>query len=151
MLGKNEYDWKKLYETNGIICEYCGIKYDTIQEKNTHQIYYCLGRDLSLDASILKLRNNSVSKRLYSLTSNTSNFINLNNNSNLNDLNNFQATLPLVNTNQRDFLVSKNSERKAPSDNHYSNNLAKSLNSSRTSVKRVDDNIVKSNVSLYLY
>jgi hypothetical protein len=149
MFGTNEYDWKKLYETNGIICEYCGIKYDTIQEKNTHQIYYCLGRDLSLDASILKLRNSSVSKRFYSLTSNRSNLINLNNNNNSNQnvINHFQATLPLVNTNQRDFVVSKNSEHKVPNENNYNNNLAKSLGSSRTSVKRLDDIVVKSNVS----
>jgi hypothetical protein len=39
-------------------CEYCGLKYKTIQDKNLHQIYYCIGRDLSLDKSILKLRNN---------------------------------------------------------------------------------------------
>jgi len=147
MLGKNEYDWKKLYEANGIICEYCGIKYDTIQEKNTHQIYYCLGRDLSLDASILKLRNNSVSQRLYSLTSNKSNLINLNNNTNSNQnvINHFQATLPLVNTNQRDLVASKLSEQKVSSrENNYSNNL------SRTSVRRLDDDVVKSNVS-FLY
>jgi hypothetical protein len=40
-------------------CEYCGLKYKTIQDKNLHQIYYCIGRDLSLDKSLLKLRNNN--------------------------------------------------------------------------------------------
>jgi hypothetical protein len=45
-------------------CEYCGLKYKTLEEKNVHQIYYCIGRDLSLDRSILKLRNNQINKKV---------------------------------------------------------------------------------------
>ena len=33
-------------------CEYCGLKFYSVQNKSSHQIYYCMGRDLSLNKSI---------------------------------------------------------------------------------------------------
>lgn len=41
-----------------VVCEYCGLKYNDLVSKYTHQIYYCMGRDLSLEASLLRIRNN---------------------------------------------------------------------------------------------
>ena len=32
-------------------CEYCGLKFYSLQNKSSHQIYYCMGRDLSLNKS----------------------------------------------------------------------------------------------------
>lgn len=41
-----------------IYCEMCGLKYDDVRSKNVHQMYYCTGRDLSLETSLMRLRNN---------------------------------------------------------------------------------------------
>lgn len=51
-----------------IICEFCGQKYTDLVSKYTHQIYYCMGRDLSLEASLLRIRNNVKVTRLPSYT-----------------------------------------------------------------------------------
>lgn len=41
-----------------IVCEHCGLRYSDLVSKYTHQLYYCMGRDLSLEASLLRIRNN---------------------------------------------------------------------------------------------
>lgn len=51
-----------------VICEDCGQRYNDLVSKYTHQIYYCMGRDLSLEASLLRIRNNVKVSRLPSVS-----------------------------------------------------------------------------------
>ena len=34
-----------------VYCENCGLQYNSVQSLKSHQLYYCMGRDLSLNKS----------------------------------------------------------------------------------------------------
>jgi hypothetical protein len=36
-----------------VYCENCGLQYNSMQSLKSHQLYYCMGRDLSLNKSKL--------------------------------------------------------------------------------------------------
>lgn len=57
------------FDRSYYFCEFCGLRYSNIKNKNIHQIYYCMGRDLSLEKSLAKLRNNLSLKKFNSNSS----------------------------------------------------------------------------------
>lgn len=54
----------RLSSISYVNCEFCGLRYNNVQNKNTHQIYYCLGRDFTVNKTGLNFKKNNI-RNLY--------------------------------------------------------------------------------------